>query len=80
VVLVPVDGGYTMPVVNMIQVLKDLKTRIVIPMHYFGPETLSRFIANVRGSLEIEMASSPVVIVSRETLPEQPKLIVLPGY
>jgi hypothetical protein len=26
------------------------------------------------------MASSPVVIVSRETLPEQPKLIVLPGY
>jgi hypothetical protein len=49
-------------------------------MHYFGPETLSRFIANVRGSLEIEMASSPVVIVSRETLPAEPKLIVLPGY
>jgi hypothetical protein len=49
-------------------------------MHYFGPETLSRFIANVRGSLEIEMSSSPVVIVSRETLPEAPKLIVLPGY
>ena len=69
VVLVPVDGGYTMPVVNMVQVLKDLKARIVIPMHYFGPETLSRFIANMRGSLEIEMASSPVVIVSRETLP-----------
>lgn len=80
VVLVPVDGGYTMPVVNMIQVLKDLKARIVIPMHYFGPETLSRFIANVRGTFEVEMASSPVVIVSRETLPEEPKLIVLPGY
>jgi len=80
VVLVPVDGGYTMPVVNMIQVLKDLRTRLVIPMHYFGPTTLSRFIANVRGSLEIEMASSPVVIVSRETLPTEPKLVVLPGY
>lgn len=80
VVLVPVDGGYTMPVVNMIQVLKDLKARIVIPMHYFGPETLSRFIANVRGSFALEMASSPAVIVSRETLPAEPKLIVLPGY
>ena len=80
VVLVPVDGGYTMPVVNMIQVLKDLKARIVIPMHYFGPETLSRFIANVRGSFQLEMSSSPVVIVSRETLPAEPKLIVLPGY
>ena len=80
VVLVPVDGGYTMPVVNMIQVLKDLKARIVIPMHYFGPETLSRFIANVRGSFALEMGASPTVIVSRETLPAEPKLIVLPGY
>ncbi|HLA01834.1 MAG TPA: MBL fold metallo-hydrolase [Aestuariivirga sp.] len=80
VVLVPVDGGYTMPIVNMIQVLRDLKTRIVIPMHYFGPETLSRFIANVRGSFELEMGASPTVIVSRETLPVEPKLIVLPGY
>ena len=80
VVLVPVDGGYTMPVVNMIQVLKDVKARIVIPMHYFGPETLSRFIANVRGSFALEMGSSPTVIVSRETLPVEPKLIVLPGY
>jgi hypothetical protein len=49
-------------------------------MHYFGPETLSRFIANVRGSFELEMGSSPSVIVSRETLPAGPKLIVLPGY
>jgi L-ascorbate metabolism protein UlaG (beta-lactamase superfamily) len=80
VVLVPVDGGYTMPVVNMIQVLKDLKARIVIPMHYFGPETLSRFIANVRGSFALEMGASSTVIVSRETLPAEPKLIVLPGY
>jgi L-ascorbate metabolism protein UlaG (beta-lactamase superfamily) len=80
VVLVPVDGGYTMPVVNMAQVLKDLKARIVIPMHYFGPGTLSRFIANVRGSFELEMAASPVLIVSREALPTEPKLVVLPGY
>jgi L-ascorbate metabolism protein UlaG (beta-lactamase superfamily) len=69
-----------MPVVNMIQVLKDLKVRIVIPMHYFGPGTLSWVIANVRGSFALEMGASPTVIVSRETLPAEPKLIVLPGY
>ena len=80
IVMVPVDGGYTMAQVNMMQVVKDLKASIVIPMHYFGPETLSRFIANVRGSFQLEMSSSPVVIVSRETLPKEPKLIVLPGY
>lgn len=80
IVLVPVDGGYTMPIVNMIQVLKDLKARIVIPMHYFGPATLARFIANVRGEFELQMADSPTLIISRETLPTEPKLIVLPGY
>jgi hypothetical protein len=49
-------------------------------MHYFSPETLSRFIANARGTFELEMADSPVIIVSSETLPTEPKLIVLPGY
>jgi metal-dependent hydrolase (beta-lactamase superfamily II) len=73
-------GGFTMPVVNMIQVLNDLKVRIVIPMHCLGPETLSWFIANGRGSFAMEMGSSPSVIIARETLPAEPKLIVLPGY
>ncbi len=80
VVLVPVDGGYTMPVANMMQVLKDLKASIVIPMHYFTPATLSRFIGNARGTLKMEMANSPVLIVSRDTLPREPTLVVLPGH
>ena len=80
VVLVPVDGGYTMAQVNMLEVVKELKARLVIPMHYFGPTTLARFINNARGSFEVEMASAPVVVVSAKTLPAKPKLLVLPGY
>jgi L-ascorbate metabolism protein UlaG (beta-lactamase superfamily) len=80
VVLVPVDGGYTMAQVNMLNVLNDLKARLVIPMHYFGPTTLARFIDNARGKFEVEMARSPVVVVSAATLPAKPKLLVLPGY
>jgi L-ascorbate metabolism protein UlaG (beta-lactamase superfamily) len=80
VVLVPVDGGYTMAQVNMVNVLRDLKARLVIPMHYFGPATLARFIENARESFEIETAASPVVMLSADMLPAKPKLLVLPGH
>jgi L-ascorbate metabolism protein UlaG (beta-lactamase superfamily) len=80
VVLVPVDGGYTMAQVNMLNVIKELKARLVIPMHYFGPTTLARFIDNARASFEVEMAGSPVLVLSAGTLPVRPKLLVLPGH
>ncbi|MBL8906709.1 MAG: MBL fold metallo-hydrolase [Rhizobiales bacterium] len=80
VVLVPVDGGYTMAQASMMNVLKDLKARLVIPMHFFGPTTLSRFISNASADFEVEMAASPVTIVSASSLPQRPKLLVLPGH
>ncbi len=80
IVLVPVDGGYTMAQASMMNVLKELKARVVIPMHFFGPTTLTRFISNASSEFEVEMASSPVTIVSANGLPTRPKLIVLPGY
>jgi L-ascorbate metabolism protein UlaG (beta-lactamase superfamily) len=80
IVMVPVDGGYTMAQVNMMNVLKELKARLVIPMHYFGPATLARFVDKARSSFEIEYADSPVLVVSATSLPDRPKLVVLPGH
>ena len=80
IVMVPVDGGYTMAQSEMLEVLRTLKTRLVIPMHYFGPTTLNRFIATLQGSYELEIATEPVRILSSADLPPQPKLLVLPGY
>jgi L-ascorbate metabolism protein UlaG (beta-lactamase superfamily) len=80
IVLVPVDGTYTMSQANMLAVLKALKARIVMPMHYFGAETLARFIKGLAGSLDVDYRAEPTVILSATTLPEKPKLIVLPGY
>ena len=79
VVLVPVDGGYTMAQSAMLGVLRELRARIVIPMHFFGPSTLARFIAAASGDFAVEMAGSPVVVLSAASLPEKPKLLVLPG-
>jgi L-ascorbate metabolism protein UlaG (beta-lactamase superfamily) len=80
VVMVPVDGGYTMAQVNMMNVLKELKARVVIPMHYFGPTTLARFVETAKASFEVEVLQTPVTIVSAASLPDKPKLLVLPGY
>jgi L-ascorbate metabolism protein UlaG (beta-lactamase superfamily) len=66
--------------VNMMNVLKDLKARLVIPMHYFGPTTLARFVDNARAMFEVETSVSPSVVLSAESLPAKPKLLVLPGY
>ena len=34
--MVPVDGSYTMAQAAMMETLKELKARFVLPMHYFG--------------------------------------------
>ena len=80
VVLVPVDGGYTMAQASMINVLKLLKARLIIPMHYFGSQTLATFLDGMRDEFEVEISISPVVVVSVLTLPKSPKVLVLPGY
>ncbi len=80
IVLVPVDGGYTMAQESMLEVLKALKARMVIPMHVFGPATLNRFIAIVGREFALQTQTSPVLTISAETLPDTPKLVVLPGY
>ncbi|MCA3573864.1 MAG: MBL fold metallo-hydrolase, partial [Aestuariivirga sp.] len=79
IVMVPVDGGYTMGQGEMMEVLRTIKARVVIPMHYFGPTTLNSFIAMVSKEFELETSTSPETIVSAATLPDNPKLLVLPG-
>jgi L-ascorbate metabolism protein UlaG (beta-lactamase superfamily) len=79
VVLVPVDGGYTMDVAGMIDVLRALKARLIVPMHYFNQFTLERFVERVRGEFPIEMASSSALVISQALMPSEPTVLVLPG-
>jgi L-ascorbate metabolism protein UlaG (beta-lactamase superfamily) len=80
VVMVPVDGGYTMDQGAMLETLQVLKARLVLPMHYFTSETLGRFLARLGEAFEVEMRGDPQITVSVRTLPASPKVMVLPGY
>jgi L-ascorbate metabolism protein UlaG (beta-lactamase superfamily) len=79
VVLVPVDGSFTLDVQGMMEVLRALKAPLMIPMHYFSSYTLERFLHEARPHFEVEMAEVPTTVVSRATLPKTPKILVLPG-
>jgi len=80
VVLVPVDGSYTLDLEGMVEVLHALKAPLMIPMHYFSSYTLDRFLDRVRREWNVEISPGPVLVVSKTTLPARPKVLVLPGH
>ncbi|MFM9941716.1 MAG: MBL fold metallo-hydrolase [Hyphomicrobiaceae bacterium] len=79
VVLVPVDGSYTLDIPGMVEVLKTLKAPLMIPMHYFSEYTLARFLDAVKGDFEIREQAVPSIVVTRQSLPKKPQVLVLPG-
>jgi L-ascorbate metabolism protein UlaG (beta-lactamase superfamily) len=80
IVMVPVDGSYTMNQGAMAETLRVLRARLVLPMHYFGQSTLIRFLAGLDDEFEVETADGPELTVSAATLPRSPKVLVLPGF
>jgi L-ascorbate metabolism protein UlaG (beta-lactamase superfamily) len=80
VVMVPVDGSYTLDLDGMIEVLQGLKAPLMIPMHYFSTFSLRRFLDRLgEKSFEVEMSATPTTVISKTTLPDKPKILVLPG-
>jgi L-ascorbate metabolism protein UlaG (beta-lactamase superfamily) len=80
VLLVPVDGGYTLDLDGMIEVIQAIKAPLMVPMHYFSTATLHRFLERVNLRYEVEFAETPSFVVSKTTLPSKGKFLVLPGH
>lgn len=79
VVLVPVDGSFTLDLDGMMEVLQALKAPLMIPMHYFSAYTLQRFLERAAQAWTVEIADAPTTVVSKATLTAKPKVMVLPG-
>jgi len=79
VVLVPIDGTYTMAQEEMVGVIRQIGAPVVIPMHYFGASVLGRFLALVEGEHAIDVRDAPELLLSRATLPATKTVVVLPG-
>jgi L-ascorbate metabolism protein UlaG (beta-lactamase superfamily) len=79
VVMAPVDGVYTMSQQDMAAVLDQMHPRLVLPMHYFMRDVVSRFVDLVRDRYAVRFSDSPTLLLSRATLPDRPTIVVLPG-
>jgi L-ascorbate metabolism protein UlaG (beta-lactamase superfamily) len=78
VLLVPVDGSYTMAQELMVEVIGQIRPALVIPMHYFSAYTLSRFLGLVRDRYDVVISEQPTVTLARGSLPYH-EILVLPG-
>ncbi|MCA0996279.1 MBL fold metallo-hydrolase [Alloyangia pacifica] len=77
VLMVPVDGGYTMALDGMVRVVERLRSSVIIPMHWFSGTSLERFVADVSDTFPVERRDGPEIEVSLRELPAQPTVIVL---
>jgi L-ascorbate metabolism protein UlaG (beta-lactamase superfamily) len=79
VLLAPIDGAYTMSQEDMIAVIEQIKPPLVVPMHYFAPAVLARFLGRTADRYPVRTSPSPHVVLSRGDLPKATEVLVLPG-
>jgi L-ascorbate metabolism protein UlaG (beta-lactamase superfamily) len=79
VVMVPVDGAFTLNQQQMIEVLEQISPRLIIPMHIFTPATLDRFLSRLAGRYPVRREAASTVTLARASLPATPEILVLAG-
>lgn len=77
ILLVPVDGGYTLRLADMVGVVRRLKASVVIPMHWFSGASLRRFLDEMAGEFDVVETGLNEMVFDRRSLPAQPTILVL---
>lgn len=77
VVMVPVDGGYTMRMEDMAGVVRRLRSSVVIPMHWFSTPSLQAFLSEMSDEFAVVETGGAQIALSLDDLPSQPTVMVL---
>jgi L-ascorbate metabolism protein UlaG (beta-lactamase superfamily) len=78
VLMVPVDDSVTMTIDGMSEIVKRLRSSIVLPMHRLGTP-LSDFVSRIRSHFEVDLRPDRSFSVSLDTLPKAPTVVILDG-
>ena len=80
VLMVPIDGSYTMGQPLMVDVVKQIQPKIVLPMHYWGRTQVERFQSLMQPLDAVFLwPNKRSMDVARDALPEQLTVVVLGG-
>jgi L-ascorbate metabolism protein UlaG (beta-lactamase superfamily) len=78
ILMVPIDGTYTMSLDGISDITRRLRASVVLPMHRFATP-LEDFMRRIGQSFEIDRRNERTLRISRETLPATPTVIILDG-
>ena len=78
IVMVPIDGSYTMSLDGVSEITKRLRASVVLPMHRFVTP-LDEFMHRIGQQFEIDQRGERTLKISRDTLPSTPTVIILDG-
>jgi len=79
VLMIAVDGGYTLSQSDALELIEQIHPRVILPMHYFSQANLARFLSLMRERYQVEVRDTPTIEVARVTLPTQPTVVALRG-
>src|SRR4051812_46257092 len=78
ILMVPIDGTYTMSLDGISEITRRLRASVVLPMHRFATP-LDEFMQKIGQEFEIDRRGERSLRISRETLPGAPTVIILDG-
>jgi L-ascorbate metabolism protein UlaG (beta-lactamase superfamily) len=78
IVMVPIDGSYTMSLDGVSDITRRLRSSVVLPMHRFMTP-LDEFMHRIGQQFEIDQRGERTLKISRDTLPGKPTVIILEG-
>jgi len=78
IVMVPIDGSYTLSLDGMSDIVRRLRASVVLPMHRFMTP-LEDFMQRIGAAFAIDQRSERALQISRDTLPSAPTVIILKG-
>ena len=78
IVMVPIDGTYTMSLDGISDITRRLRASVVLPMHRFMTP-LDDFMRRIGQQFAIDVRSERTLKISRQTLPGTPTVIILDG-
>ena len=80
VLLLPIDGSFTVPHDVAAKIVKRIGPNIVIPMHYFGPELIGEFekALKAEGITRVLRPEETELVLTRKMLPPPTTYVVLP--
>src|SRR5438552_10587497 len=78
IVMVPIDGSYTMSLDGISDITQRLRSSVVLPMHRFMTP-LDEFMRLIGQQFEIDVRTERTLRISRDKLPAAPTVIILDG-